>query len=75
VYNRFNERRKILIDNQENLRNDTKRLKWEYGISYKEIAIDLLDMDYHSFINWVNGRCKLGRGRTATLRDFISCIL
>ena len=68
------ERRDFIINNQEILRIDTKKLKWEQGISYKVLAEDLLEMDYHAFINWLHGRCNLGRLKAATLRDFIDCI-
>ena len=56
------------------MRADTKRLKWEQNINYKVLAEDLLDMDYHAFINWIHGRCKLGTTRAKILKDFIDCM-
>ena len=66
--------RKTMID-QEFLRTQTKRLKWEYDIDYKEISLELLGMDYQAFINWVNGRCKLGRQKAILLQEYIDCII
>lgn len=64
-----------MLDNQEELRIQVKKLKWQYDISYKEIAIDLLEMDYQAFNNWVNGRCKLGRQKVKQLQDYIDLII
>lgn len=61
--------------NQDILRIDTKRIKWEYGITYKEIAEDLLDMNYRAFINWIHNRCDLSSGRASSLREYIDCFL
>lgn len=63
------------MDNQEKLRTQTKQLKWQYDIDYKEIAIDLLDMDYQAFDNWINRRCKLGRQRVKQLQEYIDLII
>lgn len=63
------------MDNQEKIRVLTKKLKWYYDIDYKEIAQDLLDMDYQAFNNWINRRCKLGNKRLQKLIDYINCII
>ena len=48
------------MEEQNFLRNEVKRLRWAENITFKEIAEDLLDMDYHAFENWLHGRCNLG---------------
>ena len=63
------------MDDQEQLRTDTKKLKWYYDIPYQTIAIELLDMDYQAFDNWVNRRCKLGKQRAKQLREYIDLII
>lgn len=60
---------------QDFLRDQVKRLKWQEDISYKEIAEDLLGMKYNSFINWLHCYCDLGADRAAQLKDYISCML
>ena len=60
---------------QEYLREQVKRLKWQEGISYKTIAEELLDMNYNSFVNFVNGYKELGYKRSRILSDFIQNIL
>lgn len=59
-------------DEQNYLREQVKRLKWKEGISYKTIAEDLLDMNYNSFINFVNGYKDLGYERTIILKGYIA---
>ena len=63
------------MNNQDILRNQVKELRWKEDITFKEIAIDLLDMDYHAFINWLHGRSNLGIQRAKKLEDYINCIL
>jgi hypothetical protein len=63
------------MEEQDFLREQVKKLKWQEDIRYKEIAEDLLDMDYHAFINWLHCRCNLGRERALLLKEYISCII
>ena len=42
-------------EEQNYLREEVKRLKWQEGISYKYLAEELLDMKYNSFVNFVHG--------------------
>ena len=56
---------------QEFLRKECKRLKWEEEITYKEIAEDLLDMNYNAFINFLHGYKNLGEERVKILEDYI----
>lgn len=62
------------MNRQDFLRDEVKRLKWEEDITFKELAQDLLDMDYHAFINWLHGRCNLGSSRASILQEYINCI-
>lgn len=58
--------------NQQNyLREEVRRLKWEEDISYKTIAEDLLEMKYNSFINWLHNYKNLSNKRILILKDFI----
>ena len=49
-----------LREEQNYLREEVKRLKWQEGISYKYLAEELLDMKYNSFVNFVHGYKDLG---------------
>lgn len=60
---------------QDFLREQVKRLKWQEDISYKEVAEDLLGMNYNSFINWLHCYCDLGNERIEILYDYIVCLL
>ena len=60
---------------QEYLREQVKRLKWEEDISYKTIAEELLNMNYHSFINFMKGYKNLGYERSRMLKNYIDDIL
>ena len=60
---------------QDFLRENVKRLKWQENISYKQIAEDLLSMNYNSFINWLHCYADLGSEKAALLKDYIECIL
>ena len=62
------------MDRQEKLRLLVKRAKWEKGFSYKQIATDL-QMNYRAFMNFVNGRCKLGYEREIILKAYLYAIL
>lgn len=57
---------------QANLREEVKRIKWQEEISYKTISEELLNMKYHSFINWLHGYRNLGKERVKLLTDFIN---
>ncbi len=63
------------MSEQDFLRNQVKRLKWEANISYKEIAEELLCMNYRSFLNWLHGRSNLGYEKQKSLKEYIDCIL
>lgn len=63
------------MKDQEILREQVKRLKWQEDITYKMIAEDLLDMNYNSFINWLHNYTNLGYEKTQKLKDYINCIL
>lgn len=60
-----------MLDEQNYLREEVKRLKWQEGISYKFLAEELLDMKYNSFINFVNGYKNLGYKRIRLLKGYI----
>lgn len=60
------------MNEQEFLRKEVKRLKWEENISYKVIAEDLLSMNYRSFLNWLHERADLGYSKRQKLKDYIS---
>ena len=60
--------------NQNNLRKEVRRLKWEENIKYKTIAEDLLDMKYNSFINWLHNYKNLSNKKIIILKDFINTI-
>lgn len=60
------------MDLQANLREEVKRIKWQEEISYKTISEELLNMKYHSFINWLHGYRNLGKKRLKLLTDFIN---
>lgn len=57
--------------NQEYLREMVKEAKWKENISFKTIAEELLDMNYNSFINFVDGYKNLGKEREKILEDFL----
>lgn len=57
-------------EEQEKLRVKVKELKWKYNVSYKELS-ELLDMNYNSFVNFVNGYKELGYGRSVKLKAII----
>ena len=59
---------------QDYLRLEVKCLKWQENISYKEIAENLLEMRYNSFINWLHGYKNLGRERQNILKEYINCL-
>jgi hypothetical protein len=63
------------MNEQDFLREQVKKIKWQENISYKTIAEDLLEMDYHAFINWLHCRCNLGREKRIKLNDYISCFM
>ena len=54
---------------QNYLREQVKRLKWQEDISYKYIAEEVLEMKYNSFVNFVNGYKDLGSERVKILRS------
>ena len=57
--------------NQEYLRNKCKKLRWEDDITYKEIAEDILEMNYNSFMNFIRGYKNLGEKRAKRLEEYI----
>ena len=62
------------MSEQDFLRKEVKRLKWEAGITYREISQELLCMNYRSFLNWLHGRADLGYEKREILKDYINCI-
>ena len=58
-------------EKQEYLRKEVKRIKWEEDIDFKEIAEQLLEMNYNSFMNWLHGYCNLGYTRIKQLQEYI----
>ena len=67
-----NDERKIKMnEEQNNLRLDVKKLKWQKDISYKYLAEEVLSMKYNSFINFIHGYKNLGYTRTIILKEFI----
>ena len=60
--------------NQNYIRKEVRRLKWEENIKYKTIAEDLLDMKYNSFINWLHNYKNLSNKKIIILQDFINTI-
>lgn len=63
-----------MIEEQNYLREEVKRLKWKEGINYKYIAEELLCMKYNSFINFVHGYKDLGYKRAKILKTYIDDI-
>ena len=63
-----------MID-QDYLRKCVKRLKWANDIDYKEIAEELLNINYHSFINWKQGKYELSEVKARELLDYIECLI
>lgn len=63
------------MKDQDILRDQVKKLKWQQDISYKEIAEDLLDINYHSFINWKRGIYDLSQDRARQLEEYIYTII
>jgi len=63
------------VKDQDFLREQVKKLKWQEDISYREIAEDLLCMKYNSFINWLHGYTNLGYERKKQLEEYISCMM
>ncbi len=61
--------------NQDYLRNCVKKLKWDNDIYYKEIAEELLDINYHSFINWKQGKYELSEQKAKILLDYVECLI
>lgn len=57
--------------NQDILREEVKKIKWLEEITFKTIAEDLLDMNYHAFINWLHGYKNLSREKVIKLQNFI----
>lgn len=39
------------MNNQDILREEVKKIKWLEDITFKTIAEELLNMNYHAFIN------------------------
>lgn len=63
------------MNEQDYIREQCRRLKWQEEIDYKVIAEDLLDMNYNAFINFVNGYKDLGKKRMQILKDYINNML
>lgn len=63
-----------MID-QNFLREQIKRLKWQEDISFKEVAEELLNINYHSFINWKQGKYDLCEDKAKQLYDYICCLI
>lgn len=60
---------------QEYLREQVRKLKWQENISYKEIAEELLNMNYNSFMNYLHGYKNLGSTRVKILKDYINTLM
>lgn len=60
------------MDIQVILREEVKKIKWQEEISFKTIAEDLLNMNYHAFINWLHGYKNLSIKKVLILQDFIN---
>lgn len=59
---------------QNVLREEVKKLRWQEDVTYKSIAEDLLDMNYNSFINFLRGYKDLGYERMKILKEYIDCM-
>ena len=57
---------------QEYLREKVKMLKWKYDVDYKFLAVEILNMNYNAFLNFVNGYKELGYARMIILNDYIT---
>ena len=64
-----------MIYTQNELREMTKRAKWQEDISYKTIAEDLLCMNYHAFINFLHVYKDLGTSKARKLEEYLTTIL
>ena len=60
------------MNNQDILREEVKKVKWLEDITFKTIAEDLLNMNYHAFINWLHGYKNLSREKAKKLENFIN---
>lgn len=60
------------MNNQDILREEVKKLKWLEDITFKTIAEELLNMNYHAFINWLHGYKNLSSEKIKKLEDFIN---
>lgn len=60
-----------MIEQQNFLREQIKKTKWEEDITYKTISEDLLEMNYNAFINWLRGYKNLGKEKIIILKNFI----
>ena len=60
------------MNNQNILREEVKKVKWLEDITFKTIAEELLNMNYHAFINWLHGYKNLSSEKIKKLEDFIN---
>lgn len=54
----------------EKLREKIRITRAIRQITYKSIARDI-DMNYHSFINWLNGQYTFSENRKQTIIDYL----
>lgn len=61
---------------QEKLREQVKIIKALYGDEYKYLDFaEYLEMNIHSFYNWLNGYYSLGAEKEQKLKDIVNDIL
>ena len=56
---------------QEELRQMARIVKATEDVSFKEMAEDLLNINCHSFYNWLNGEYNLSRSKSLELYEFL----
>ena len=60
------------MNNLDILREEVQKVKWLEDITFKTIAEELLNMNYHAFINWLHGYKNLSSEKIKKLQDFIN---
>ena len=56
---------------QEELRQMARIVKATEDVSFKEMAEDLLNINCHSFYNWLNGEYNLSQSKSLELYKFL----
>lgn len=63
------------MNTQDKLRKQVKLVKAEYDDIYYKHFADFLDMNEHSFYNWLNGYYKLSADKSNKLHEILVDLL